>query len=208
MAEELKNRYDTDTFKTEFKEVATLNVNLNDVFSLKYLYMLMHEWLIEEGYCDRKDENFKETLYLQKEDAQGIKEHWFHWRLDKTPWKNKFWKYVLDINAHTLGIQQVETMHNGKKLKADKGEIEVTIDAYLVIDYQQVWWGKNATNPLFKALAQPLLNRFLKKRFTTHKNQLKEDAYKLKQAIESYFMLPNVLPERELDQVWQRRLPE
>ena len=198
----IKHRY-TDFGKDRI-EVAKYVVKYKDVFSLEDLYKLMHEWLVEEGWATRNDEDFPETYFLQKESHVAGKEVWFRWRLQKAPWPAKyaFWRYVLDIDAHVLGLKPAELIWKGRKFKADKGEIEITVVASLVVDYGKAW----EKTTWLKPLKRLWINRVVKRTKDMLKKALYDEAYRLREAITSYLKLESYLPERE--EFWPKRTLE
>jgi len=183
-------------------EITKFTVVYKDVYSWSYFYKLMHEWLLENGYCSPDDQDFKEILYEHIDRPFGA-EIWLRWRLEKSetgPYKELF-KYFLDINFHILGQKEVEVVSGGKKYKADKGELEVEAIAYLAQDpdkkVENHWLGKHFQDFVFKV--------FLKKKVKQHKKQLAYDMQRLNEAIKNYLKLEAYLPERELSEFYQKR---
>lgn len=188
-----------------YLEAAKFVVNYKDVFSMKYVYSLIREWLIEEGYATRDDEKFPEVYYLQKEHPVVGKDLWIRWRLTKNPLPHKtessmFWKFMLDIDMHILGMTDVEVLVKDKKLKVNKGEIEFQVLANLVWDASRSWekstWLKPFKNIYFK--------RFMREQREELKDKLYEDAYRLQGAIKTYLKLESYLPEKEGEAFWKR----
>ena len=200
----IKHRY-TDFGKDRI-EVARYIVKYKDVFSLDALYKLMHEWLVEEGWATRKDEDFPEVLFLQKESPVSGKEIWFRWRLQKAPWpaKYKFWRFVLDVDAHVLGLKPAELIFKGQKFSADKGEIEVTVVASLVVDYEKAW----EKTTWLKSIKRLWVNRVVKRTREMLRKSLYEEAYRLREAITSYLKLETYMTEREDLEFWLKRTLE
>ena len=115
-------------------------VKFKDVFDMKRLYALLREWLKEHGWADIKgDGEHYETLYLQKEDKKGAKEIYMWWRLGRFPVKNSYYKYILNVDYHTITLTDKEIVYEGKKLKVNKGTIEVRIRTYIELDYEGKW---------------------------------------------------------------------
>lgn len=178
-------------------------IKYKDVFSLEYLYLLMHEWLVIEGYADRDDPKFPETFYLQRE-SPGGKEVWFRWRPTKVPPEDRsgLWRYEFDIDAHVLGLNQVELIKDGKKIKADKGEIEIKSSVYLVFAYDQAW--KN--HPLWRKHKEWIKTTLLKNKFNFHKAQITEESRRFQEAIKTYLRMPlHLTPLTELAELWEKK---
>jgi len=119
----------------EYKTVTKFVVNYKDVFIFEDLYVLMYEWLVSNGYASRSDADFPERYYLDRTGAAG-KEVWIRWRCKKVPTAGtrKFWRFDLDIDIHVLGLKDVELVVQNKKMKANKGEVDVEVVANLIFD--------------------------------------------------------------------------
>ena len=197
----IKHRY-TD-FGSDRIQMVKFSVKYKDVFSMSYLYMLLHEWLVDYEYATRDDEEFQETFYLQRENPAAGREMWVRWRVNRVPEleKTALWRYDLDIDIHVLGLQQVEMLWKGSKVKMDKGEVEVSVVANLIVDYEKAW----EKHPLWKAYKDFIINKFLKKKLTYHKRYLYEEAMEFREAIRSWLKPSVFLPQPEQPEFWARR---
>ncbi|OYT32723.1 hypothetical protein DRJ22_01380 [Candidatus Woesearchaeota archaeon] len=192
----IRHRY-TDIGKDRIT-VANWYVKYKEVFDLKQLYTLVHEWLFEEGWCTRNDQDFPEIFYSQREAAFG-KDHWIRWRLTKKPEEGAiFFNYEFDIEFHTVGIKDTEIIIKGQKYKMNKGEAEVRVNTGLIVDYS----GYFKTHPLLKPFKKIWINRLLKKKIEYHKRILSNDSYRLREAINTYLRLEKILPEKEFQEFW------
>lgn len=201
----VRHRYTGVDFPIEYATITQYNVVFKDVFVMKYFYFLLHEWLVEEGYATREDDKFPEVFYLQKENPAVGKELWVRWRLSKDPGAPKgFWKFVLDIDMHCLGLTDVEAMVKNQKVKANKGEVEVSVVANLVWDADNSWKKSAWLRPLKKQY----LRWFMRKKREMHSEQLYTEAYRLQGAIKTYLKLENFLPEKEWEGFWAKRTGE
>lgn len=190
------------SFRKTEKVVFKNKIALRDVYSLSYLYRLMHEWLLENGYCGA-DEDFKEVLYEHIDTGRGA-EIWITWRLEKKeglPALKGLFAYNVDINFHIMGQKEVEVVVGGKKVKADKGEVEIELIGYLLTDpdkkVKDHWLGKHFSDFIFGV--------FWKGKAKQNERQLQTDLGKFQEAIKAYLKLETYLPERELPEVWQKR---
>ncbi len=180
-------------------EVAKFAVNYKDVFDLKYLYLLMHEWLVEEGFCDRDDSKFREVFYFEKEDPAAGKFYHFRWRFTKErPLGSTLYSYDLDVNTMVLTLKDVELAIKGKKVKAQKGELEVQIVASLVEDPK----GK-FRKPWLKPFEFFIYKKLLRRQKEYHEDNLKEEATRFQESIKTYLKLETYLPEREHADFWR-----
>ncbi len=164
-----------------------------DFFHMKNLYIIAHEWLVEEKWAARKDSDFPEALYLHRFTQEAGQELWIWWRCEKIPTDNTFYKYVLDIDWHVIGLEDAEVVHNGMKFKANTGEPEFKIYGKLVYNYTGVWknhWFLKYFYPLFA-------NRIFLKNLQVHRREFRHDIYRFKEAMKTYLKLKTYLPEPE-----------
>ena len=89
-----------------------------DVFHLKSLYILIYEWLMEEGWTscqgnweEEKGDKNPETTFYDSRDP-GNKKLWVWWRLQKKT-NNSYYHYFMNINFMFLGWKDVEKMPTG-----------------------------------------------------------------------------------------------
>lgn len=200
MAPGLKHRY-TDV---EYINITSFTINFKkEVFKLEDLYKIMHEWLVENGYATRADEKFPEKYFLHKVTPAGV-EIWFRWRMKKSPLPGiqKFWRFDLDIDTHVLGLQDVEVVVQNKKIKANKGEVEVQASANLVLDASGDW----SKNALLKPFKKFYFSRVIAKKRDMLKKKLYDDAFELRDVINNYLQLETFIPVRGAKaEFWPKR---
>ena len=192
--------------------VPQLVVNFkNEPFQMDELYKLMREFLVEERWEGERgsvgdDASFPEDYYLQKVNPQLGREIWWRWRLMKAPFsgKTKFWKFLLDIDAHALWVKQVEVTIKDKKVKADLGEIEIQFNAYLQYDADKTWEKSSWLQPFLNLW----VNRFKMKEHNELKKQLRNDVYRFQELIKNFFQLQLFLPEKEFEAFYPKKTPE
>ena len=183
----------------EYREVVfDSRIKHKDFFHMKHLYILMHEWLVEEGWATRHDVEFPEQLYLQREHQKAGRELWIWWRMRKVPSKNTYYRYDLDIDIHVILLKDVEVMHNNLKYKANWGEPEIKLFAKIVSDYQDKW--KN--HWLLKHFQTLFWKKIFFKDFEMHRKELYRDIYRFMEALKSYLKLKTYLPEPESQQFY------
>lgn len=124
-------------------------VKTTNVFQMKWLYVYMHDWLIENNYAGTGDVNFPELQILERRTQNHGNETWIWWRPTKVIEGNKFWRRVINIDFHGVGMRQVEIMYKGKKIKADKGKFELLCQAKLEVDVGGQW-RKSWMGPFFE----------------------------------------------------------
>lgn len=184
-------------------QAANFRIKFKDIFNLTEFYKAMHEWLLEYDWSsvdyDGKIENNEwwETLYLERESGGGMKEMWWWWRMQKIPTSNSYYKYHLDVDSHIVTMLPAEVMRDGKKLKVNKGEVEVTLWAYIEFDYDGKW----STHPILKAFNQIFPKRIFKKDlYEEHKLELYREAYIFQAYLKKWFKIKSFLPYEEITQ--------
>ncbi|MBN1544664.1 hypothetical protein JW898_04330 [Candidatus Woesearchaeota archaeon] len=176
--------------------VRQFSLNFKHIFSFEYLYKRLHEWLIEEGYCedssgDRGDK-WIEKMYLERISSNGARQIWVWWRVDK-PYANDFFKFYLDIDFHGLNLKNEQIVVDGTKVDTNKGEVEVFITAKIELDPKGDW----EKNFVLKNrwIQNFYLNRIYKDRIEQVENELVRDGARLLGATKQYFQLESWLPE-------------
>ncbi len=177
---------------------STVNIKYEDVFSMKELYKAVRDWLISEGYATAKSSEKMEDFYLEKISPSGAKEIWVWWRTSKVPHGSKYFEYHLNIDFHVLGMKDVEVMHQGQKVKANKGEVEIMINCYVELEAQYSF-SKSFLGILGGQWFSNLFRKNIyKKQVDAHKKDLKGDLVKLQGFIKEFLELKSFLPKSEL----------
>jgi hypothetical protein len=166
-----------------------------DTFHMKNLYKLIHDWLIEEGframysdpdkfYNDPDDSN-PEIFYLERILGSGVKEHRIWWRCLRYPGNSSYFRYFLKIDFMTLNMKSIEVMHQGHKMKTDRGDCVIKIWAYLQLDYNK----KFRNNNLLMKFDKMFRNRIYKAQIESYKVDLYKTTYRLQNVIKQYLKL-------------------
>ena len=102
---------------------AKFRIKYRGIFHMKLLYKTVHEWLKDREWKDMDDKrpDHHEQLYLDRTTAWGQREFWIWWRLFQLPTGNSFYRYRLNIDYHCVYMQDIEVMHEGKKVNCNKG---------------------------------------------------------------------------------------
>ena len=123
----------------EKKEVYKQKIKQKGFFIFAGLYDFAYEWFKDQGYKISEDE------YTEKLSAAG-KEVIITWTGKRKI--SDYFMNVIELKWHILGMTDAEVERDGKKLKANKGEVKITFRADLVRDYEERWEDK----PLWKFL--------------------------------------------------------
>ena len=179
-----------------FVAIPEFRVKYRDVFSLRNLYIMLHETLLEEnwlGVDGDKDHSDIETFYSENVYQKGIhhggKELWFWWRGYKFP-ESKYSGYFrnrLDIDAHCVYLQNVEIVHQGKKMTAQNTEIEMFFRARVELDYNHKWdksWFFKQMKPIYE-------KRIMHAEIDKKEKELWRDAYSIQAKVKQFLQLKN-----------------
>jgi len=178
---------------TGTRHVESLSIKYEDVFNFKELYKIIRDWLIANEYADSKKDEKMEKFYLEKISANGAKEIWVWWRTSRVPHGSKYFKYVINVDFHVLNMRDVEIMHKGSKIKANKGEVEVMINCYLDTETEF-----ELEKSLFRAIANLFRKRLYREQVEQHKKDLQSDLNLLQHEIKQFLELKGFLPKSEL----------
>ncbi|MEK6984582.1 MAG: hypothetical protein AABX33_08455 [Nanoarchaeota archaeon] len=182
--------------------IPEFRVKYSDVFSLRNLYIMLHEMLLEEGWRGlegERDHEDIETLYSENIYQRGIhrggKELWFWWRTEKFS-EGKYSGYLLnklDIDTHIVYLQNVEVVHQGKKMTAQKGEIEMFFRARIESDYKGEWDEHKFLRYIKPIYEKRIIHNEIEKR----EKELWRDAYRIQGKIKQFLQLRTFIPVPE-----------
>ena len=175
---------------------AKFRVKYKDVFDMAQFYKDLHDWLDEYGWKDYENKkDYYENFYLEKVDMGGLKEILIKWRPLKIPDGSNYYCYWLDFDFHCIALKATEIVKEGVKLKAHKGEVELTVTATLEIDYR----GDFKSHPILKLFRKLFQERIMRKDiYDERKRELYREAYELQNFIKSWFKLKTHLPYEEV----------
>lgn len=184
-------------------EIPEFKVKFSDVYSLRNLYIMLHQTLLEENWLGAEElpghediETFYSENVYQKGIHRGGKELWFWWRAFKFP-EGKYSGYLrnlLDIDAHIVYLQNVEVVHQGKKMNVQKGEIEMFFRARMESDYGPEKWENHW---FLKHMKHIYENRVISTEIEKREKELWRDAYRIQAKIKQYLQLRNFIPVPE-----------
>lgn len=166
--------------------VSQLEIENEDTFHMKNLYKLIHDWLVEEGFSTifGGDDHY-ETFYLERLNANGAKEHRIWWRCLRTPQNSKYYRYYIKLDFMTINMKSIEVMHQGNKMKTDRGDCVIRIWAYLQLDYDKSW----RKSPFMMRFDKLFRNRIYKAQVESYKIDLYKTSYRLQNIIKQYLKL-------------------
>lgn len=187
-------------------EIAQWVIRVRDAYNLSYLYQMIHDWLVEEDWAPRDEEQFPETYFMQRENPNTGKEIWLRWRLTKKPseaGKGSLFSYMMDLDWKIIGLKDTEIAWKGQKVKADRSEFEMTCRAALIIANEKEW----KTWP-FSSIKDMFTKRTMKGKVLMHKKIIYSDAYRLRDLIMGYLKLETFMPVKEQGEMYLKRTLE
>jgi hypothetical protein len=189
------------------REIEQFSIKYVDVYSLKNLYIMMNELLQEEGWLGFEEiesgmatHSDLETLYSENVYQQGIhkggKEYWIWWRARKKYQgrRSDYFLNVLDIDWHCVSMQEIEIMHQGKKMKTQQGEIEMFFKPRIISDVGYAWKNNWFLKHFKEIYEDRMMHAYLEKR----EKDLWRDAYRIQSKAKSYLTLRTWMPTPEL----------
>lgn len=188
------------------RTIPVFSVKYKDVFSLQNLYVMMHEMLQEEGWYGFDDENVEmsthsdlETLYSESVYQKGIhhggKEIWVWWRAKKhhEERSNIYFLNLLDIDWHAVGVQPMEIVHQGKKMKVVQAELEVFFKARIISDVGHTW----ENHKLMKHLKRVYEDRIMHAHIEKREKELWREVYRIQSKMKAFLNLKTWGPTAE-----------
>ncbi len=177
-------------------EIPEFRVKYNDVFSLRNLYLMMRTTLLEEGWkgVDEEDDGSDfETYYsenlFQKSAHRGGKEMWVYWRVEKgigpAGRPNSYFKEFLEIDMHMVYVENVEIVNQGRKMTAQKAEIEIFFRPYIKGDLGGKW-GKHPVLKHFKHIYE---ERIMRIEIEKKEKDLWREAYRIQARVKQFLEL-------------------
>jgi len=184
-----------------FPEFSPLKVKYKDVLDMKGFYEEFWEWLKEQGWKDweNKIDTF-ERFYGERIGQGGAKELWIRWRPFKVPepyggMSDPPLRYYFDIDFHVIGLAPTEIVKDGKKIKTEKGELEITIRAFVEKAYEEQF----EKHGLLKHVVDIFTARIYRAALEERKKELYREAYVLQTFIKQWFKLKMHLPYEEVE---------
>ena len=182
--------------------IPEFKVKYKDVFHLKNLYVMMHEYLLEEywyGLTKMKDHSDIETLYLEKFCQKGLhaggKELWIYWRAFKFPEgkPSGYFRYKMEIDFHGVYFRDEDIIHQGKKMKIQFGELEIFFRPKIELDYNNQW----EKHWFLKHIHKLYYTRVLRQEMEKREKELWREAYKLQGKVKRHLNLRTFIPVPE-----------
>lgn len=158
-----------EVYKEKFVKVGYWN------YSDTYAYL--YNWFKDHGY------KIAETRYKEKLSGAG-KEILLEWDCDMKV--TDYFKYNINLQWHILTMKDAEVEIDGKKVKTNKGEIEIVFKATLVKDYEARWEDK----PIHKFMRGLYENYVIKTTVEQYEDNLEDDVRDVIDDTKSFLGIP------------------
>jgi hypothetical protein len=160
------------------------------VFNFDYIYELVHDFLIENGFVDidypesaSKPDAF-EHRYLEK--GAPVTGYWIDWKTKKLIEGNTYYRYLLTVQYQGIAISKVEVMEQGQKVSRYKGELNLFINGEVETDYKKEW----ENHWFLKHFKNIYDNKIMKEEFQDmHEECLYKLVYRLLAVCQRYFKM-------------------
>ncbi|HLC65713.1 MAG TPA: hypothetical protein VJI46_06350 [Candidatus Nanoarchaeia archaeon] len=184
----------------KIRSIPEFRVKYKDIYHMRNLYVMLHEYLLEEGFLDTKGDHEEiEKLYMEKMVQKGLhrggKEMWIWWRLLKKP-EGKYSGYFLnhlDIDFHMMYTQDTEIVHQGKKLKVQMGEIDMLFRPWIEAD----WQGKWKDHWLLKHFKHLYNERIMVAELDKREKELWRESYRVQGQVKKFLDMRQFMPVPE-----------
>ncbi len=175
---------------------------VGEYFDLRRFYKDLRYWLIAEGYCSSDTVGFPERYFYLSETQKDGKLFYVWWRPKKglgvfsgglKGGKGVEFYKAIKINMIGEKFKEAEIMHQGKKIKVNKGTFEVIVHSYLHFGMPD-WEGKKGSD-FKKAIFDIFWKRIYKKSVETYKKEALNDMYKLQAHVKKMMDMESWKPE-------------
>jgi len=144
---------------TKYKE----KIKHKGTFVFKDFYTYTYDWLTGEDY--------KVTEKKYSEEIEGdAKKLEIEWEAEKKV--SDYFRFLIKIDWKILRMKEIEVVKEGKKMKMNSGQVEMTIKGILVKDYESKW----EDHPFWK-FARGIYDRYIiKSRIDEYEDKIIEEA--------------------------------
>jgi len=161
------------------KEVYKEKLTQVGYWNYEEVYHMLYFWLKEHSYKINEN-NYKEKL------TPAGKEIIIEWEAERKV--TDYFKYIIKMNWHILGMKDAEVEIDGKKTKTNKGEVEIIFRGNLIKDYEKRWEDK----PFYKFLRGFYEQYVIRKTIKEYEDDLEDDTKDIVADLKSFLRIPAV----------------
>jgi len=167
-------------------DAITLNVKYKGVFHFREVYRNMQEWVMDRGFTNPDNFGFQETYYQEKRTTGKMaRTAWSWWRVSYAEEGTTYYTRNCDVDFHLRFLKDIDVMYEGKKFQMHKGEIEVIMNGYIMIDAQGAW----RKHWFLKHIHELYHKRIWAKRKEVHINRIRGDLYYIQNHLKAMLKL-------------------
>jgi len=108
--------------------VFSSKVKYDGIVDFPSFYKFCYDWLSDEVGLDLSEEKYKEKI---SGDAKNIEVGWVGSRK-----LTDYFKFDIKVDFMIIGLTKLEIVQEGRKIKTNKGSVELKIKGIIVRDYQ------------------------------------------------------------------------
>ncbi|MEM2768409.1 MAG: hypothetical protein QXL50_00590 [Candidatus Pacearchaeota archaeon] len=159
----------------EIDKIYETKVKYSGIFDFKNIYTLIFEWLSDMGYF------VVEKEYSEKIKAEG-KEIEIKWICTKKV--TDYFRFIINVNWRIDNLQEIEITKE-KKIRTNKGNIEIKFSAILERD----WQNKYEVSPFHKFLRAVYEKYIIPNRIGQMEEKVTEEVLDIVNNIKAYLIL-------------------
>ncbi|MEM2772466.1 MAG: hypothetical protein QXR88_01295 [Candidatus Pacearchaeota archaeon] len=159
----------------EIDKIYETKVKYSGIFDFKNIYTLIFEWLSDMGYF------VVEKEYSEKIKAEG-KEIEIKWICTKKV--TDYFRFIINVNWRIDNLQEIEITKE-KKIRTNKGNIEIKFSAILERD----WQNKYEVSPFHKFLRAVYEKYIIPNRIEQMEEKVTEEVLDIVNNIKAYLIL-------------------
>lgn len=161
---------------SEQDNIYETRVKYAGIFDFKDVYSLVYEWLKDFGYFVIEEE------YSEKIRAEG-KEIEIRWQCTRKV--TDYFRFIIKIRWSISGLVEVEIPKDGKKIKANKGSLDIKFSAILERDWQH----KYEVSPFHKFLRAIYEKYIIPNRIEQMEGKITEEVLDIVNNLKAYLAL-------------------
>jgi len=167
----------------EKDQIFSSKTKYTGIWKFEETYRFVYDWFLDKGY------KIIEKGYTEKIKPDG-KEIEIKWEAKKKI--SDYFKFVIKADWLILKMVEVEAEKDGKKIKMNKGYIEIKFSAILVKDYEHRW-----ENNAFIKFLRGVYDRYLiKGRIDKYEDRLLEEVDEVIAQTKSFLTIEGKQPMR------------
>lgn len=178
------------SIKDKGKSLYSFELKNTKIFHMKNFYKFLYQYMIEEGYrtagIEDQSDTYPETFYDEWVLPNGYMERRIWWRFYYNPETHaRFgtqYRYYIDLNFRNLWLKDTETVIQGKKIKAQKGEIGIIVKAY----FKFISEDEIKKHPILQYFYYFWRRRWIKYIYEGYRDDLRAKMRKLQDAIKEF----------------------